>query len=141
MTDSSPEIWARLLSGEPVTAEELARALACSPPPQELDGMELRAVKPKRGRGRPRKWSERDKRTIAALVERVRFWSEIESTGPDGRSTPLPKEEIYRRVGAALRSPMEGKSVENLIADYRKGTGMRVFRDEDFRGILAPDPE
>jgi hypothetical protein len=127
---------ARLDAGEPVTLDEIVRVIATTPIPADLRDTEVRLEPAKQPRGRPRKWTERDIRTVENLCKRIRFWSEIENADADGYCRPLRMEEIYKRVGESLRHPMAGKSVENLIRSVGTNREMRIYRDEDFRRVL-----
>jgi len=140
MSDAWAELRARLDRGEDVTLDEIVRLIATTPLPPDLGEAKVASSREagKRPRGRPRKWTERDVRTIQNLCIRIRIWSEAETTTDDGRHCrPMSKAEIRERVGAALRHRMTGKSLENLFRRYRVSPfGLRIYRDEDFRRVL-----
>jgi hypothetical protein len=130
------DLRARLDGGEPVTLDEIVRVIATAPLPADLRDAEVRLDAPKRSRGRPRKWTEHEIRTVENLCKRVRFWSQVETADADGYCRPLRMEQVYERVGASLRHRMEGKSVQNLIRSAGESREMRIYRDEDFRRVL-----
>lgn len=140
----SEDAWAELRAwldrGEGVTLDELVRLIATTPLPPGLGEAKVAPSREagKRPRGRPRKWTERDVRTIQNLCQRIRIWSEAETVTEDGRHCrPMSKAEIRERVAAALRHRMTGKSLENLFRRYgRPPAGLRIFRAEDFRRVL-----
>jgi hypothetical protein len=133
---------ARLDAGEPVTLEEIVRTAATAPLPANLRNAKLRREQPKRPRGRPRKWTERDIRTVENLCSRIAFWSEAL-----GGEELLPAD-IQKRVGLLLGYDDPGKEVARLLRRgrerYGSRRGMMIFRDEDFRRVLgskAPEVE
>jgi hypothetical protein len=134
------DVRAKLRRGEAVTVDELAAAIAAGPVPRDV---EITAtLRPQRGRP-PDPWNPADLDVIANMCTRVRLWSEWATTALDGTCRPLPMREVYSRVARALRRPVSGKALENLLRTHSRTRGrpaMRLYRDEDFHRVFRVPP-
>jgi hypothetical protein len=130
------DIKARLARGDAVGVDDIVAALAAGPPPPKLPRL-VAAPTPRR-RGRKQTWSDSDVRAIDTLCQRIRFWSETYTTDPETMTcAPTSWEEIYARVGRALRDPIDARSVQALLR-RRRGSlrGMCLVPDADMLAVL-----